>query len=134
MSPLLRINLSQLYTIFDIQALRKLLGDFQDKILCGAILVCNRYSEQSICNTRIYNLISIPQITRFCGSSSKLKKQYAQRKNHYFRVKQTRVVAARSRREVMAMLEIMKQYHRSFHLFQLFTENNKPIFFGASPV
>ena len=51
MSPLLlRINLSQIFTIYDIQALQKLSEDFQENILSGVILVYNRYSEQPICN------------------------------------------------------------------------------------
>ena len=32
------------------QVLRKLLEDFQENILDGVILVCNRYSGQSACN------------------------------------------------------------------------------------
>ena len=51
MSPLLlRINLSQIFTIYDIQALQKLSEDFQENILGGVILVHNRYSEQPISN------------------------------------------------------------------------------------
>ena len=47
MSPLLiRINLSQTFTIYDILALQKLSEDFQENIPNGVILVCNRYSEQ----------------------------------------------------------------------------------------
>ena len=68
--------------------------------------------QQRKSNTRIYNLISVSQITRF-------------------RVKETRAVAAQRRRESMAKLEIIKQCLRSFRLFQLFTENNKPIFFAV---
>ena len=48
MSPLLlRINLYQIFIINDIQ---KISEDFQVNILCGVILVYNRYSEQPICN------------------------------------------------------------------------------------
>ena len=51
MSPLLlRTNLPQIFTIYDIQALRNLSEDFQENILGGAILVYNRYSEQPVCN------------------------------------------------------------------------------------
>ena len=51
MSPfLLRTNLPQIFTIYDIQALRILLEDFQENILGGVNLVYNRYSEQSVCN------------------------------------------------------------------------------------
>ena len=50
MSPLvLRINLSQVFTIYDIQPLQKLSED-QENILGGVILVYNRYSEQPVCN------------------------------------------------------------------------------------
>ena len=67
-------------------------------------------------NTRIYNLISFPQITRFLLED------------------QTYVVAARSRGELIAKVEITKQCQGCFHLLHLFTLNNKPIFFRAFPV
>ena len=47
---LLRINSPQIFTIYNIQALRKLSEDFQENILGGVILVYDRYSEQSVCN------------------------------------------------------------------------------------
>ena len=47
---LVRINSLQISTIYNIQALRKLLEDLQKNILVGVILVDNRYSEQSVCN------------------------------------------------------------------------------------
>ena len=51
MSPLLlRINLLQIFTIYDISALRKLSEDFQENILGGVALVHNHYSEQPVCN------------------------------------------------------------------------------------
>ena len=58
MSPLLlRINFSEIYTIYDIQALQKLSEDLQENILSGVILICDRYSEQPICNlTKIRKL------------------------------------------------------------------------------
>ena len=50
MSPLLiRKNLPQIFTICDIQALRKVSEDFQENSLCGVILVYNRYSEHPAC-------------------------------------------------------------------------------------
>ena len=50
-SPLLvGINLSQIFTIYDIQALQKLSEDFQENIIGGVILVYNCQSEQLICN------------------------------------------------------------------------------------
>ena len=48
-SLLLRIYLSQIFTISDIWAFRKLSIDFQENFLCRVILK-NRYSEQSLCN------------------------------------------------------------------------------------
>ena len=51
MSPLLlRTNLHQLFTVYDIQALQNLSEDFQENIIGGAILVDNRYSKQPVCN------------------------------------------------------------------------------------
>ena len=51
MSPLLlRTNLPQMFTIYDIQALRNLSEDFQENFLGGGILVYNRYSEQTVRN------------------------------------------------------------------------------------
>ena len=51
MSPLLlRTYLPQIFTIYDIYALRNLSEDFQENILGGAILVYNRYSERTVCN------------------------------------------------------------------------------------
>ena len=51
MSPLLlRTNLPQTFTIYDISALQNLSEDFQENILGEAILVYNRYSEQPVCN------------------------------------------------------------------------------------
>ena len=51
MSPLLlRTNLPQTFTIYDISALQNLSEDFQENILVEAILVYNRYSEQPVCN------------------------------------------------------------------------------------
>ena len=51
MSPfLLRINLPQIFIIYNIYALRKLSEDFQGNILGGVILVYNHYSEQPVCN------------------------------------------------------------------------------------
>ena len=51
MSPLLlRTYLHQIFTIYDIYALRNLSEDFQENILDGAILVYNRYSGQIVCN------------------------------------------------------------------------------------
>ena len=51
MSPLLpRINLPQIFTIYDIQAFWKLSEDFKQNIIDEAILVYNRYFEQSVCN------------------------------------------------------------------------------------
>ena len=47
---LLRTNLPQISTVYDIWALRNLSEDFQVNILGGAILVYNRYSEQPVCN------------------------------------------------------------------------------------
>ena len=45
MSPLLlRIYLPQLFTIYNIWALRKLSEDFQEDVLGGVILLYNRYS------------------------------------------------------------------------------------------
>ena len=45
MSPLLlRINLPQVFTIYNIWALRKLSEDFQEDVLGGVILLYNRYS------------------------------------------------------------------------------------------
>ena len=50
-SPLLvGISLSQIFTIYDIQALQRLSEDFQENILGGVILVCNCQSEQLVCN------------------------------------------------------------------------------------
>ena len=49
-SLLLRINLLQIFTIYDIQALQKLSEDSQGNILGGVTLVHNRYSEQLVCN------------------------------------------------------------------------------------
>ena len=50
-SPLLlRINIPQIFTIYDIQALRKLAEDLQENILRGVTLVYNRYSEEPACN------------------------------------------------------------------------------------
>ena len=52
MSPLLlRTNLHQVFTVYDIQALQNLSEDFQENIIGGAILVDNRYSEQPVCNS-----------------------------------------------------------------------------------
>ena len=48
-SLLLRINLSQIFTIYD-KALRNLSEDFQENILGGIMFVYNRYSEQQVCN------------------------------------------------------------------------------------
>ena len=51
MSPLLlRMNLPQIFTVYDIYALRKLSEDVQENILGRVILVYNRYSEQSVFN------------------------------------------------------------------------------------
>ena len=51
MAPLLlRTNLPQIFTIYDIQALRNLSENFQENILREAILVYNRYSQQPVCN------------------------------------------------------------------------------------
>ena len=47
---LLRMNLPQIFTIYDIQALLKVPEDFQENILGRLILVYNCYSEQSACN------------------------------------------------------------------------------------
>ena len=47
---LLRINSPQIFTIYNIWALRKISEDFQEHILGGVILVYNHYSEQSVCN------------------------------------------------------------------------------------
>ena len=47
---LLRTNLLQIFTIFDIQVLQNLSEDFQESILGEAILVYNRYSQQPVCN------------------------------------------------------------------------------------
>ena len=50
-SPMiLRMNLPQIFTIYDIQALQKVPEDFQENILGRVILVYNCYSEQSACN------------------------------------------------------------------------------------
>ena len=49
-SLLLRTNLPQISTIYDIWELRNLSEGFQVNILGGAILVYNRYSEQPVCN------------------------------------------------------------------------------------
>ena len=47
MSPLLlKINLPQIFTIYDTEALEKLSEDFQENILGGVTLVYIRYSEQ----------------------------------------------------------------------------------------
>ena len=51
MSSLLpRINLPQIFTFYDVQRLQNLSEGFQENIIGGLILVCNRYSEQSVCN------------------------------------------------------------------------------------
>ena len=51
MSPmLLKMSLPQIFTVYDIQAVRKLPEDFPENILGRVILVYNRYSEQSVCN------------------------------------------------------------------------------------
>ena len=51
MSPLLlRTNLPQIFTIYDIQAIRNLSEDFLENVLGGDILVYNRYSEQTVRN------------------------------------------------------------------------------------
>ena len=51
MSPLLlRINLPQIFTIYDIYALWNLSKDFQENILRGIVAIYNRYSEQSVYN------------------------------------------------------------------------------------
>ena len=47
---LLRIDSPQIFTIYNIQALRKLSQDFQENILGGLILVYCYYPEQSVCN------------------------------------------------------------------------------------
>ena len=47
---LLRISSPQVFTIYNIQALRKLLEDFQENIVGGVILGYDRYSDQSVCN------------------------------------------------------------------------------------
>ena len=47
---LLRINSPQMFTIYIIQALRKLSEGFQENILGGVILVYDCYYEQSVCN------------------------------------------------------------------------------------
>ena len=61
MSPLLlRINLSQLFTIYDIKALQKFLEDFQENILSGVILVYNCYAEHPICN--LTKKITLPAV------------------------------------------------------------------------
>ena len=46
---LLRINSPQMFTIYIIQALRKLSEGFQENILGGVILVYDRDYEQSVC-------------------------------------------------------------------------------------
>ena len=51
MSPLLlKTNLPQIFTIYDIQAIRNLSEDFLENVLGGDILVYNRYSEQTVRN------------------------------------------------------------------------------------
>ena len=51
MSPmLLRMNLPQTFTIYDIQAPRKLSEDFKENIFGRFILAYNRYSEQPVFN------------------------------------------------------------------------------------
>ena len=47
---LLRINLSQIFTVYDIQPLQKLPKGSQENILGGVTLVYNRYSEQPLYN------------------------------------------------------------------------------------
>ena len=47
---LLRINSPQIFTIYNIQELRKLSEDFQENTLGAFILAYDRYSEQSVCN------------------------------------------------------------------------------------
>ena len=50
-SPLLlKINLPQILTIYDILRLRKLSEDFQENILDGVSLVYKHYSEQPVSN------------------------------------------------------------------------------------
>ena len=64
-------------------------------------------TASNLINTCIYNLISVPQITRYLlveAITSSIT---------------NRAVAARRRREVMPKLEIMKQCQGSLHLFQL---------------
>lgn len=63
------------------------------------------FTKNTQFNMRIYNLISVPQITRFYY------------KKEYFRVKYTCVVTARSRRKVIVKLEIIKQCQRSFFIY-----------------
>ena len=51
MSPLLlRINVPQIFTIYDIYSLRKLSEDFQENNLGEVIVVYNPYSEQPVFN------------------------------------------------------------------------------------
>ena len=47
---LLKINSPQMFTIYNIQVLRKLSQDFQENIRGGVILVYCRDSEQSVCH------------------------------------------------------------------------------------
>ena len=55
----LSINSPQIFAIYNIYALRKLLEDFQENIFGEVILVYDRYSEQSDCNlTKRSNLTS----------------------------------------------------------------------------
>ena len=59
MSPiLLRMNLPQICTIYDIQALQKLSEDFQENILDKVILAYNRYSDQSVYNLTLKPVFS----------------------------------------------------------------------------
>ena len=60
---LLRINSPQIFTIYNILALRKLSQDFQQNILAEVILVYCRYSEQSVCNLTKRRIL----IPEFCG-------------------------------------------------------------------
>ena len=60
---LLRINSPQIFTIYNISALRKLSQDFQENILAEVILVYCRYSEQSACNLTKRRILT----PEFCG-------------------------------------------------------------------